>query len=213
MADIFELFRKISKKEEPVGKPDYILAGLGNPGGQYAATRHNAGFMAVDRVCADLGTDCRRSRFSALCGRAEIGGHSVLIMKPQTYMNLSGNAVRDAAQYYNIPVSRIIVISDDVNLDLGRMRIRSGGSDGGQKGLYDIIYKLSDDAFPRIRIGVGKKPEGYDMKDWVLSRFTKSDYETMEPCLGACADAVRLIIEGKTDEAMGKYNGMRPHTD
>lgn len=210
-ADIFELFKKISKHDgENSAAPEFIIAGLGNPGAEYAKTRHNAGFIAMDFICSALGTECRRSRFSALTGRAVLGGHSVLLMKPQTYMNLSGEAVRDAAAYYRIAPENIIVISDDVNLDIGHMRIRKKGSDGGQKGLYSIIYQLSSDVFPRIRIGVGKKPEGYDMKDWVLSRFTDADLETMRPCFEACADAAALIMDNKIEAAMGKYNGMSP---
>ncbi len=212
MADIFELFKKISKKQDETapGAPEYIVAGLGNPGEDYAATRHNAGFIAMDFICSRLNTQCRRSRFDSLTETAVIGGHQVLLMKPLTYMNNSGRAVRDAAAYYHIPAKNIIVISDDVNFETGHMRIRPGGSDGGQRGLRDIIYQLEDDKFPRIRIGVGKKPDGADMKDWVLGRLTKEKLEVMRPCFEACFDAVELIINGKTDEAMGRFNGMKP---
>lgn len=210
MADIFELFKKISKNEEHAGSPEYIVAGLGNPGGEYACTRHNAGFIAMDCICEKLSAECKRSRFDALVGTVTIASHRVLLMKPQTYMNNSGKAVRDAAEYYHIPVSNIIVISDDVTFEVGHMRIRAGGSAGGQKGLGDIIYQLEDDQFPRIRIGVGKKPEGADLKDWVLGRITKEKFEIMRPCFEACAEALQLIIEGKIDMAMGKFNGMKP---
>lgn len=212
MADIFELFKKISTKDsnDAAGAPEYIIAGLGNPGAEYAVTRHNAGFIAMDCICEKLGTDCRRSRFDSLTAVAAVGGKQVLLMKPQTYMNNSGRAVRDAAAYYHIPAKNIIVISDDVNFEVGHMRIRPGGSDGGQRGLRDIIYQLEDDKFPRIRIGVGKKPEGTDMKDWVLGRITKEKFEVMRPCFKACLEASELIIQGRIDEAMGRFNGMKP---
>lgn len=213
MADIFELFKKISKKEEPAGSPEFIVAGLGNPGKEYEMTRHNAGFLAVDCICAALGVQCRRSKFDSFCETVQIGAKRVLLMKPQTYMNASGRAVRDAAEYYHIPPKNIIVISDDVNFEAGRMRIRLSGSDGGQRGLRDIIYQLEDDGFPRIRIGVGKKPEGADMKDWVLGRIGEKNFELMRPCFEICLEAVSLIIEGKTDEAMGRCNGMKPKAE
>ena len=168
MTDILDLFKKISSSSSSTqGAPEFLVAGLGNPGKEYAFTRHNAGFLAMDYLTEkrNLG-DLRNSRFKSLVLQAEIEGHKVLLMKPQTYMNASGEAVREAADFYKIPPEKILVISDDVAQEPGRMRIRRSGSDGGQKGLRSIIEHLGTDAFPRIRIGVGAKPRpDYPMAD------------------------------------------------
>ena len=207
MADIFELFKKIGRHEEKAGPPEYLVVGLGNPGVQYEGTRHNAGFAALDYIAEKAAIRVRDLKFKALTGRGTFGGKQVMLMKPQTFMNLSGTSVKEACDFYGITPENIVVISDDVNFEPGRIKVRRSGSDGGHKGLYNIIYALSSDAFPRVRLGVGKKPEGYDMADWVLSKMRKEETEALVSTFENVSDSVALIIEGKTDEAMGKYNG------
>lgn len=209
MADIFELFKKISTSSPSPAKPQLLLVGLGNPGKEYEKTRHNAGFLAVDEICRQKSTDCLRRKFNALIGEIKLGDKTAMLMKPQTFMNLSGEAVGEAAEYYGISPENIIVIVDDINLEPGQMRIRKGGSAGGHNGLKSIISCLSSDAFPRIRIGVGKKPSPeYDLAAWVTGKLPEKDLLLMKDCFGVCADAAELISRGALDEAMGKYNGM-----
>ena len=207
MADIFELFKKIGHKDEPKGPPEFIIAGLGNPGEKYEGTRHNAGFSAVDYMADQAGIVMKELKFKAITGRGVIGGRPVMLLKPQTFMNLSGTSVKEACDFYGVPAERLIVVSDDVNLDPGRMRIRRSGSDGGHKGLYNIIYSLGSDAFPRIRLGVGKKPEQYDMADWVLARMGKEDAASLVSTFPHAYDAASLIVINAIDDAMAKYNG------
>ncbi len=207
MADIFELFKKIGRREEKVGPPEYLIVGLGNPGDRYEGTRHNAGFAALDYIAEKSSIRVRDLKFKALTGRGTLGGRPVMLMKPQTFMNLSGTSVKEASDFYGVPPEKIIVISDDVNFEPGRIRVRRSGSDGGHKGLHNVIYALSSDAFPRVRLGVGKKPDEYDMADWVLSRMNKEEAEALVSVFGNVSDSVTMIIEGKIDDAMGKYNG------
>lgn len=215
MTDIFELFKRIEKKEAaPQTPPTHIIAGLGNPGKEYARTRHNAGFMALDFLAARLGADVSRGKFNALCGDAMLGGRRVLLMKPLTLMNASGEAVRDAANFYKIPVENILVLVDDIYQDVGRMRVRAGGSDGGQRGLKSIIYQLSSDRFPRIRFGVGQKPNPqYDLAAWVVGTLPPSDLDKLTACFPLIEEAAKLIFDGKTDAAMGLCNGFHPENE
>lgn len=206
MANIFDLFKKIESERAPLKPITHILAGLGNPGKEYEKTRHNAGFMALDLYCQKNSIAVTRSKFNSLTAEADIGGKRVLIMKPQLYMNRSGEAIRDAANFYKIPPENIVVISDDVQLDVGKLRVRRKGSDGGQKGLRDIIYQLSSDAFPRIRIGVGKLPTGGNMVNWVLGKIPSELEGDFSSALDNAADAIPLLIDGKIEEAMCKYN-------
>ena len=208
MASIFDLFRKIEKKrDEPGGAPEFIVAGLGNPGREYIYTRHNAGYDAIDFIDREYGVECTASRFRALTADITVEGRRVLVMKPTTFMNNSGQAIREAASFYKIPPERIIVFCDDVNFDVGKMRIRESGSDGGHNGLRSIIEQLSSDAFPRIRIGVGKKPSpGYDLASWVLGKFPDEDMERLKDCLGAAPDICRKIVSGDVSGAMSIYN-------
>lgn len=211
MASIFDLFKLIEKKEStPGGAPEYIVAGLGNPGGKYHGTRHNAGFAALDYIYEKLGITGESSKFKALCRYGSIGGKRVLLMKPQTFMNLSGDSVREAADYYRLPPERIIVISDDVNLDVGRIRVREKGSSGGQKGLESIILRLDSDAFPRVRIGVGAKPAGWDMADFVLGRLPSEKHEEFFFAMGSACTAVETLIAEGPQAAMAKCNGLTP---
>lgn len=206
MANIFDLFKKIESESGPVKPITHILAGLGNPGKEYEKTRHNAGFMALDLYCQKNGISVTRAKFNSLTAEADIGGNRVLIMKPQLYMNRSGEAIRDAASFYKIPPENIVVISDDVQLDVGRLRVRRKGSDGGQKGLRDIIYQLSSDNFPRLRIGVGKLPAGGNMISWVLGKIPSELDNDFNTALNNAVDAIPLLVQGKIDEAMCKYN-------
>ncbi len=209
MADIFDLFAKISKENTARAKApiEWLVVGLGNPGRDYVTTRHNAGFMAMDVLARKKGVVCDRSRFKALTAECEIAGKGVLMMLPQTYMNNSGEAVREAAQFYKIAPEHILVISDDINLDIGRMRLRDSGSDGGQRGLRSIIYLMGFDNFPRLRIGVGKKPHPeMELSDWVLSRFTEDELGQLEKLMGIAAECVELYIGGKHDEAVRLCN-------
>lgn len=211
MASIFDLFKKIERKEKASsGPPEYIIVGLGNPGSEYANTRHNAGFSAIDSITKKLGTECKTFKFRSMICFAEIKEKKVLIMKPQTYMNLSGEAVGDAAKFYKIPPDRIIVFCDDVNFDTGVMRIREKGSDAGQRGIRNITEHLGTDAFPRVRIGVGKKPHpDYDLKEWVLGKPDGKDLENMMKCADCSFDICELFISGKLSDAMSKYNCKR----
>ncbi len=208
MADIFDLFAKISKEPaKPKAPIEWLIVGLGNPGREYVTTRHNAGFMAMDVLARKKGVVCDRSRFKALTAECEIAGKGALLMLPQTDMNASGEAVREAAQFYKIPAEHILVVSDDINLDIGRMRLREKGSDGGQKGLKSIIYLMGFDNFPRIRIGVGKKPHPeMELADWVLSRFTEDELKTIEKMCGIAAECIELYVAGKHEEAVRVCN-------
>ena len=195
------------KKEKPSGGVDYLIVGLGNPGSEYEATRHNAGFIVVDMLAEKLGCGLTKLKFKSLYGTADIGGKKCLILKPQTFMNNSGEAVRDAAAFYKIPAENIIVVSDDISLDVGRLRIRRKGSDGGHNGLKSIIYLLNNDNFARIKVGVGKKPHpDYDLAAWVLSRFKNDEVDDLKKAAENACDAIKLMVEGKTDMAMNKFN-------
>lgn len=211
MANIFDLFKKIEKKEEPAGSaPEYIVAGLGNPDAKYHQTRHNAGFMALDFIYEKLSVTGERSGFKSLYRDGTVAGKRVLFLKPQTYMNLSGEAVSEAAAFYKIPPERIIVISDDVNLAVGRIRVRGKGSSGGQKGLENIILRMNSDMIPRIRVGVGAKPAAWDMADWVLGRIPEADREDLFFALGSACTALETLIRDGIDGAMSKCNGLTP---
>ena len=211
MTDIFELFKKISSSSSSGrGAPEFLVAGLGNPGREYVHTRHNAGFLAMDYMTEKYGLgEMRVSRFKSLVLQTELGGHKVLLVKPQTYMNASGEAVREAADFYRIPPEKIIVISDDAAQQPGRMRIRRSGSDGGQKGLRSVIEHLGTDAFPRVRIGVGIKPSpDYPMADWVLGRIPEEDQKKVFSVLGCVSEAVPMLLDGRLDDAMSRFNGV-----
>lgn len=206
--DIFDLFKKIEKPSQAAGAPiSHILVGLGNPGNEYLTTRHNAGFMTLEYIAQKYGAKIDRARFKALTGECTIGAKRVLLMKPQTYMNASGEAVVEAAQFYKLDMDKIIVICDDINLAPGRIRVRKKGSDGGQRGLRSIITLSGTDAFPRIRMGVGAKPHpDYDLADWVLGQIPKEDQEVFFAAMGRVADALPTILDGNFDKAMNLLN-------
>ncbi|MBQ9517068.1 MAG: aminoacyl-tRNA hydrolase [Eubacterium sp.] len=189
------------------GKIEYIVAGLGNPGKKYEKTRHNAGFMAIDLLAKKHGFAFKKAKFQALIADETIDGTRCLFMKPQTMMNLSGEAIIDAANYYNIPDENIIIIYDDVSLDVGKVRCRRKGSAGGHNGIKSIISCLGSEDFPRVKIGVGKKPTGdYDMVKWVLGEFPKDKQSDLDKALEDAVGATEAIITDGIDSAMNKYN-------
>ena len=184
-----------------------IIIGLGNPGKAYIGTRHNVGFETIDKLCFDFGIKLKSNRrFRAHVGEGRIGNAPVLLVKPQTYMNLSGQTVKSILSYYKLPPSEIIVVFDDVSLPVGDIRVRERGSAGGQKGMVDIIARLATGEFPRVRIGVGEKPEGWDLADYVLSRFHKREWEAMIQGVTKAGDAVGMILKGEIAGAMNEFN-------
>ena len=208
MADIFDLFKQIgSKSPEKQAPVTALVVGLGNPGSEYAKTRHNAGFMAIDAIAAATSATIDRARFSALVGECTIGTSRVLLMKPETFMNSSGDAVAAAATIYKIPPERVIILCDDISFAPGRIRIRRRGSAGGHNGLKSIIARLGSEDFPRVKIGVGEKPSAeYPLVDWVLGKFPEADLAALASRFDDIRDAVSLILEDKTDLAMNRYS-------
>lgn len=208
MANIFDLFKQIEKKDESAGSPiSHLIVGLGNPGKDYAFTRHNAGFLTLDYLSDILKVNINRSKFKALVTEATIGDKRVLLMQPQTFMNNSGEAVIEAVNFYKIKPENVIVIFDDISLPVGKMRIRKNGSAGGHNGIKSIIAHLGTQDFPRIKIGVGEKPhKEVDLADWVLSKFPQDEQKVLFEKFGDATEAVKLMVAGKTDEAMNKFN-------
>lgn len=195
------------KKTSSTGSIEYLIVGLGNPGREYENTRHNCGFIALDYMAEKLSAKVNKIKFKSTVGECEINSHRCLLMKPSTFMNLSGQAVVEAMNFYKIPPEKVIIIFDDISLDVGKMRIRRKGSDGGQKGMQNIIYLSGSQDFPRIKMGIGKKPHPeYDLKKWVLSRFTDADKKLIMPLLDNIIDAVSHIVDGNIDKAMNLYN-------
>ncbi len=194
------------KKKEPLGAAEFIIAGLGNPDRKYENTRHNAGFMTIDALADKLDVRIDRIKYKSLCTTAVINNKKVLLMKPSTYMNNSGLAVKEAMSFFKIPPEKTLIILDDISLDVGKLRIRRKGSDGGHNGMKNIIYLSGSDQFPRIKIGVGKKPEQWDLADWVLSTFTSTEQKSLKTAVDNAVSAIELIVGGQTDKAMNLYN-------
>ena len=195
------------KKKEYGGSFDYMIVGLGNPGKQYETTRHNAGFICLDLLSEKHGIKVNKLKFKALIGDGRINGKRCLLLKPQTFMNLSGEAVREAADFYKIPPERIIVICDDISLEPGKIRIRRKGSAGGQNGLKNIILHLNGDNFPRIKVGIGAKPNPeYDLADWVLSHFSKDEAKLIKDAAEKVIGATEYMVKDNIDKAMSDYN-------
>ena len=208
MASIFDLFKKIEKKEDstPI---THIIVGLGNPGEKYTYTRHNAGFLAIDYLLNKYSVSCDRLKFNALIGEIKLGGIRALLMKPQTFMNASGTAIKQACDFYKIPPENVIVLSDDASFDIGKLRIRKSGSAGGHNGLKNIIECLGTDTFPRVKLGVGQKPSPeYDIADWVLARIPKESEKTFLKLLDYIPSILELMLTGNTEKAMCDYNGV-----
>ncbi len=194
--------------KKDAGGVSWLLVCLGNPGDKYENPRHNVGFMVADEVAQRQNKPIQRLKFKALTNVLTISSQRVLVMKPVTYMNLSGEAVRQAADFYKIPPDHVLVVSDDTALALGRLRIRVKGSAGGHNGLKNIIQHLGTDQFPRLRVGVGEKPHpDYDMADWVLGRFVGEDKKTIDEAVKRAADAIECILAEGIDRGMGKFNG------
>ena len=186
---------------------DLLIVGLGNPGRQYEQSHHNAGFLALDHLADRLNCPVTRAKFQALTGSAQLAGHRVMLMKPQTFMNLSGNAVGAAARFYHLEPSQVLVLYDDIALSPGRLRIRPSGSAGGHNGIKSIIAALGSQEFPRVRIGVGERRGGEaDLADFVLSDFSAADRKEIFARFDDICDAAALIVEGKISEAMNRYN-------
>ncbi len=186
---------------------DYMIVGLGNPGGKYEMTRHNAGFLAIDLLARQLDVDIKKLKFHALVADAKIGGRRCLLMKPQTFMNNSGEAVGEAARFFKIAPENIIILSDDVTLDVGKIRVRRKGSAGGHNGLKSIISHLGTEEFPRVKIGVGKKPDALmDLVDWVLGTFPKEQQPDLKTALENAGSAVEVIVSDGVDAAMNEFN-------
>ncbi|TYP51664.1 aminoacyl-tRNA hydrolase [Thermosediminibacter litoriperuensis] len=183
----------------------FLIVGLGNPGSEYEETRHNVGFMVLDRLAAELGIKVDRIKFKGLFGEGVYEGEKLLLLKPMTYMNLSGQSVIEAMKFYKIPPENLVVIYDDMDLPVGRLRIRGSGSSGGHKGMESIIYLIASDGFPRIRIGIGRPPG--DVVDHVLGRFEPGERKKIETVIGAAVEAALTIVRHGVQEAMNRYNG------
>lgn len=189
------------------GGVEYLIVGLGNPGLKYEMTRHNTGFLCLDKLAEDYGISICKLKNHALCGRGKIEGHECLLIKPNTFMNESGKAVAPFASFYKIPPEKIIILCDDIYQDVGKLRIRTKGSAGGHNGLKSIISSISSEDFPRIRIGCGKKPdERFDLADFVLSRYRKEEYNDLKKSFENACEAIKLIVSEKTPSAMERYN-------
>ena len=183
-----------------------IIIGLGNPTEKYQGTRHNVGFSAIYNISDKFDIKVDTKKHKALIGKGIIGGEKVILAMPMTYMNLSGESVRELVDYYKCDPDDIIVIYDDISLDVGKLRIRTKGSAGGHNGIKNIIYLSGSNEFPRIKIGMGQKPEGWDLADWVLSKYSDEELKVLSPAFDNTADALKLIMDGRIEEAMGKYN-------
>ena len=202
------------KKKQPAaasipvhGPVEFIVCGLGNPGSKYGNTRHNIGFCALDVLAKDCGAAVERSRFHAMTGEAMLDGRHILLMKPATYMNLSGQAVQEAMRFYKLPPERLIVLSDDISLPVGKMRIRTKGSAGGHNGVKSIIETVGDE-WARVKVGVGGKPHPeYDLADWVLSRFTADELKAIQDDYERIYAAVACLLSGEAARAMECCNG------
>ena len=208
MDRLFSLFNQIETEKAPSEPVSHIIVGLGNPGDKYKYTRHNAGFLALSYISQNLNADITKSKFKALYTEVTIGGKRALLLLPQTFMNLSGEAVRAAMDFYKIPIENVLFIFDDVSLACGKLRIRKSGSAGGHNGLKSIIEHTGSDAFPRIKIGVGEKPHPeMDLADWVLSSFSSDEQKVLFDKFDNVYKASELIVIGDITSAMNNYNG------
>ena len=187
----------------------YCIVGLGNPGLKYENTRHNAGFLTIDYLANKYGIDVKKSKFKSLYGQGVISGQKVMLVKPQTYMNNSGEAVREIKNFYKFDMDKLIVIYDDIDIEFGTIRIRKKGSAGTHNGMKSIIYQIQDDKFPRIKIAVGKKPEYMDLANFVLSGFTEKEAEVIREEIKLAADSIETMIESSIDMSMNKFNSVK----
>lgn len=187
----------------------YFIVGLGNPGLQYENTRHNVGFMTIDYLANKYDIDVRKLKFKSLYGQGEISGHKVMLIKPQTYMNNSGEAIRELRNFYKFDIDKLIVIYDDIDIDFGTIRIRKKGSAGSHNGMKSIIYQIQDDQFPRIKISIGQKPERWDLANFVLSGFSKEEVGVLEDEIRLAAEGIELILKEDIDKAMNRCNSAK----
>lgn len=188
---------------------DFLVVGLGNPGIKYEESRHNAGFMAIDLLAKKYNANINRVKFKGLTGKCEIKSKNVVLLKPSTFMNLSGESVYEAMKFYKLPPEKILIIFDDISLSPGRIRIKRKGTHGGQNGMKNIINVCSSEDFPRIKIGIGAKPHPkYDLAAWVLSKFTDSEKKDLQTALDNACSSVEYIVSGNIDYAMSEYNGI-----
>lgn len=194
------------RKPAPTGI-ESIIVGLGNPGREYEGTRHNTGFYVLDTLAERCGAKIDRIKFKGLTVDMELAGKHILLLKPSTYMNRSGESVREAMQFYKVPPEKVILVFDDISLEPGKLRIRRKGSDGGQNGVKNIIYLTGADTFPRIKMGIGAKPDArWDLADWVLSKFSREEAERVTEAAERACEALELMVAGQTDQAMNRYN-------
>ena len=201
------MFLRKKATVSPSGSPEFMVVGLGNPGRDYEFTRHNAGFLTLDHIAVEENVEIKKLKYKALIGDTVISGHRCLLVKPQTFMNNSGEAVREISQFYKIPPEKIIVIFDDISLPCGKLRIRRKGTDGGHNGIKSIIYHLNSDNFPRIKVGVGAKPHpDYKLADWVLSTFKKDEMEELKKAIEKATEVLPYMLDGEIDKAMNKAN-------
>lgn len=207
---IMDIFRRLEAEKaakSPGGKPEWLIVGLGNPGKKYELTRHNAGFIALETLAKAHNIPVKNLKFKSLCGQGTISGIPVLLMMPQTFMNLSGEAVSAAANFYKIPNDKILVLYDDISLPVGKLRARSKGSAGGHNGIKNIIYHLSTDVFPRIKIGVGSPPHpDYDVVDWVLGTFSAEDRKELIPSVDKAVSAVSTLLTDGVEKVASLIN-------
>lgn len=205
---IFDVFDRISANSQNArGKIEYVIAGLGNPGLEYENTRHNAGFIVLDMLAKQCGEEINRMQFKGKTADVMLGDKRCLLLKPTTYMNNSGESIVQALEFYKLDVSSLIVVCDDISLDVGRLRIRRKGSHGGHNGLRSICELTGSDSYERIKMGVGKKPHpDYDLAKWVLGKFGKEDVEKLNTAAENACECIKLMVQGKTDQAMNKYN-------
>ena len=201
--NIEKIFKKPLTSQNSV---DYIICGLGNPGKKYENTRHNAGFLTIDYIVNELNIPTNKLKFQSQIYDTSIENHRVLLVKPQTYMNLSGNAVHEIISFYKIPIEKVIIIVDDISLEPGSLRIRRKGSAGGHNGLKDIINKTGSDNFQRIKLGVGAKPQGWDLANWVTSEFTDNENKHLNIAIKNAYESIKLMINGETEVAMNRFN-------
>ncbi len=194
-----------NRKKQNDNGIEFVIAGLGNPGREYETTRHNMGFMVIDILADKTGIDVKKLKHKALYGTGTIDGHKVMLVKPQTYMNLSGESIREIMRYYKVPVENLLVIYDDIDIEAGTLRIRKKGSAGTHNGMKSIIYQLGSDEFPRIRVGIGDKRKG-DLKDYVIGSLGKKEAEELAPVLNTCADACCCFVQKGIDRAMNEHN-------
>ena len=187
----------------------YFIVGLGNPGLQYENTRHNVGFMTIDYLANKYDIDVRKLKFKSLYGQGEISGHKVMLIKPQTYMNSSGEAIRELKNFYKFDIDKLIVIYDDIDIDFGTIRIRKKGSAGSHNGMKSIIYQIQDDQFPRIKVSIGKKPERWDLAKFVLSGFSQEEVGVLEDEIRLAAEGIEIILKDDIDKAMNKCNSIK----